>query len=219
MPLVVLMVFIYIFLEKIGKLETNIMLCYVIHLAVLHIFLGITKLFHHKLNGEQFLCNIFTYLFYYSIIGCFSWLLVMCSDIYWNLVFYRSILRMDSDEMTQNNIKRELEAKKRFHIYGLGAIGIPTVITFLLIILDIYFKSDDFYYCVRFQFEASKASFDYSFAPFLIIMSCGMILYAHTNTQFRDVVKIATNSSIMSTNNKHQMKLKLDHETKRFTHF
>lgn len=190
------------------------MLCYVVHLALLHVCLGITKLLRHVLNGEGFWCNTITYLFYYCIIACFSWLLLMCVDIYCNLAFYEKILKMESEEMIQNNIKRELEAKRRFLLYVLCTIGIPIVITVILIIIDIFYKSADFYYCLRFQFEPNKAHFDYSFVPFLIIVSGAMILYAQTNSRFRDVINVASNNNRMSSSTKNQMKTKMDHEKK-----
>lgn len=215
-PLIILMVFIYIFVEKIGKIETNIMLCYIVHLAVLHVCLAITKLFHHKLNGQRFFCNHFTYVFYYSIISCFSWLLLMCLDVFGNLKFCKVILRMESEEMTQNNIQRELLANKRFFIYGLITMGSSIVATIIIILLDLKFKPDDYYYCLRFQFEADKSHFDYSFVPFLIVVACAMIIYSLTNTQFPEVSRAASSDLNMSSSNKNHMKAKIEHESKRF---
>lgn len=210
------MVFIYVFVEKIGKIETNIMLCYIVHLAVLHICLAITKLFHHKLNGQRFLCGHFTYLFYYSIISCFSWLLLMCLDVFGNLKFCKTILRMNSgDEMTQTNIQREMLANKRFFIYGSVTMGCSILATVIIFLLDLKYRGDDYYYCLRFQFEADKSHFDYSFVPFIIVVSCAMILYALTNTTFPEVARAASNDLNMSSSNKNHMKAKIDHETKR----
>lgn len=186
-------IFVYIFLDKIGKDQTKYLLFYVIHLVLLHVCLAVTKIFMNELNNSNF-CNPITYASYYSLLACFAWLITLCHNVRRSLSF-ASDVSVESGASLQGGKVKHQEAQERFYFYCLFALGLPTIITILISVIDTAIDAKDFGQCSRLQYSEKAIKFDYVFLPIAIIMTCGILLYAETKSQLARTIQTVINIS------------------------
>lgn len=160
-------------------------MCYIFHLVLLHVSFAVPKLARHEL--PHFLtgtpCNILKYLSYYSILACFAWLCVMCHSVRMKVHKCRKAINSTNNEANANEVQisHHITDIKAFYYYCLIALGLCVITTIAVVTLDYYQKPIDLYYCVRLQMDTKN----FVFAPVLVIMTCGILLYIQTNLQLR----------------------------------
>lgn len=141
--------------------------------------------------NESELCDSMTYASYYSLLGCFSWLCVICHNVGRNLNFKAAKSLESGAPLQGGNLKQD--AKERFYFYCLIALGVPTIITIIISIIDKFIGAADFKQCLRLQHEIKSLKYDYVYLPIAIAMTCGIIFYYQTKSRLSQTIKTVTN--------------------------
>lgn len=189
-PCILMTIFVYIFFGKIGKNQTKFLLFYVIHLVLLHVCLAVTKIFMNEINDSKF-CDLMTYASYYSLFGCFSWLCVICHNI-WRKLNFKAAKSLEIGAPLQGGSSKK-NVEEQFYFYCLIALGVPAIITIIISIIDTLIGVEDFQQCQRLQHEMKSLKFDYVYLPIAIAMTCGIIFYSRTKSQLSQTIKTVTN--------------------------
>lgn len=171
-PCSLMIIFAYIFIGKIGEMHTKYFLSYIAKLICLHALLAIPKLAHYKLAYMNITCKLVSYVSYYFILVCFSWLSVMCLFVRRNICYYRKLLKSTNVKVA---INKQTEVN-RFMASWIIAHGFSLFTTALVATGDIYLSPDELHYCMRLQDDSRN----YVFAPVLLVMAFGTFCYAQT---------------------------------------
>ncbi|KAG5676842.1 hypothetical protein PVAND_006649 [Polypedilum vanderplanki] len=115
---------VYIFLPKLLNLHGKTVVCHVIALFIGYSFLSIIQF-----NTEVMppFCMLIAFIVYFGLFSAFSWLNVMCLDIYWTFGSVRA----------SHSIRRTKEMKK-FVYYSAYAWGVPFIMTIFTYMIDFY---------------------------------------------------------------------------------
>lgn len=183
----------FTFYEKVGKTQKKYFAFFLVNLATLHICLAATKLIPYELRTQTTLCAVFSYASYYSLAACFSWLYVMCNDVFYSV----NILRHPDEEAPRKC------STIRLWMYNLCAVSLPVLITVMVYILDEKLGSTSFQRCTRLRSDMKKPQLYYVFTPILAIVMCGIILFAQTKMRIQSIVREAEKSQMISTSQVH----------------
>lgn len=184
---------VFTFYERVGETQKKYFAFYLVNLATLHICLAITKLIPYELKTQPLACAAFSYASYYSLVACFSWLYVMCNDVFYSINKLRN-----SDEDAPRNC-----SSIRLWMYNLCAVGLPVLITVMVYIGDQHLGSTNFQRCTRLRSDMKKPQLYYVFTPILAIVMCGIILFAQTKMRIQTIVREAEKSQSISTSEVH----------------
>ncbi|XP_020285009.1 G-protein coupled receptor Mth2 [Pseudomyrmex gracilis] len=114
---------VYACLPSLRNLHGKTLMCYVSSLLSAYICLAIT--YQINANDAPITCKVVAYTMLFSFLSAFSWLNVMCFDIWWTFGVQRG-----------STIARARGHKKRFLLYCLNAWGLSFVLSSLTIFAD-----------------------------------------------------------------------------------
>lgn len=80
-PFLVLTLLIYGFIKELRNLHGKCLMCYVFGLISLYLSFALIQLYHDEIMDTKY-CAWTGYIAYVSVLICFSWLNVMCYDIW-----------------------------------------------------------------------------------------------------------------------------------------
>ncbi|KAL7044183.1 hypothetical protein ACKWTF_001819 [Chironomus riparius] len=115
---------VYIFLPKLLNLHGKTVVCHVLSLFIGYAFLSGVQ-FSTTVKYEN--CVLIAFIIYFGLLSAFSWLNIMCLDIYWTFGSVRA----------SQGIRRTKEMK-RFVYYSLYAWGFPFLMTIFTSMMNIY---------------------------------------------------------------------------------
>ncbi|XP_077287960.1 G-protein coupled receptor Mth2-like [Arctopsyche grandis] len=114
---------VYIVLPSLQNLHGKTIMC---HLAAMLIaFSCMARVQWDEVPPEY--CGIYGYVIHFSLLSAFSWLNVMCFDIWWTFGTIRTVQMMKPSKVWM-----------WFFIYSLYAWGVPTILTIFTLLVDIY---------------------------------------------------------------------------------
>ncbi|CAO1344995.1 unnamed protein product [Diamesa tonsa] len=115
---------VYICLPKLLNLHGKTLVCHVISLFVAYASLSTVQM---TTEVKPSFCKLIAFTVYFSFLSAFSWLNVMCFDIWWTFGSLRIVHGM-----------RRTTEMKRFIIYSIYAWGFPLIMSIVTFMVDFY---------------------------------------------------------------------------------
>lgn len=81
-PFLVITFLVYACISELRNLHGKALMCYLVGLIFLYLSFSLIQLNHEKIREISWLCTSVGYIAFISVLVCFSWLNVMCYDIY-----------------------------------------------------------------------------------------------------------------------------------------
>ncbi|XP_069688377.1 G-protein coupled receptor Mth2-like isoform X2 [Periplaneta americana] len=166
---------VYACLPSLQNLHGKTLMCHVASLFSAYVCLSVAQLGGEDL--ELFVCVTVGYCILFTFLAAFSWLNIMCFDIWWTFGVIRS-KRLGAGSRKQRECRR-------FAVYSLYAWGLPSVLTALTAAMDVLdlspptLKPDmGVHYCWFSKMTYGIAV--YFFGPVVPMITCNVVLFVLT---------------------------------------
>ncbi|PSN54243.1 hypothetical protein C0J52_09245 [Blattella germanica] len=118
---------VYASLPNLQNLHGKTLMCHVASLFSAYVCLTMAQLGTHSF--KDIACAAVGYCILFTFLAAFSWLNVMCFDIWWTFGVVRSL--------REGSVTRKQREKRRFLMYSVYAWGVPSALTILTVLIDI----------------------------------------------------------------------------------
>ena len=181
-PCILGIIFVYIFVGKIGSYQTEFIMSYIFHLAILHICLACIQLNHNDLSEKKVAATILSYLSYYAFLACLSWLYVCCFDIFYIMKTYRQKFIVKHGTNRAN-------FKANIVVYYLVAFAVPIILTLIIAgimhIFNVDSKKNHDSTKILFELKNGEKNqeFEFVLVPLFLMLGLGIIIFVMTKIQ------------------------------------
>ncbi|KDR13486.1 G-protein coupled receptor Mth2, partial [Zootermopsis nevadensis] len=166
---------VYACLPSLQNLHGKTLMCHVVSLFAAYVCLSVAQLSGEDL--DLFICAAVGYCILFTFLAAFSWLNIMCFDIWWTFGVIRS--------MGQGAGTRKQRERRRFIVYSIYAWGVPSALTAITAAVDVWdlspavLKPDmGVYYCWFSKMTYGIAV--YFFGPVSPMITCNVVLFVLT---------------------------------------
>lgn len=193
------MFFVFVYLERIGKKHRKIIWFYLVELVLIHVCIVFIQIYHNGFEAPKLAYEALKYVFYFNVIGCFSWLYMLNDDVWRTLKYYKKTPDMAFDDLMQTTLTEE--EKNRIWKYYLFGFGIPVILTTVAVALN---QSED---DIKFSWsEPIKNYFNSTFAlvfvllPVAVLFIYGLIRFGQTLFYVRRMIAKESDAIIHEIN-------------------
>lgn len=183
---------IYALIPELRNLHGKCLMCYVVALALLFGFLSTVQLDKSLFLIGSRNCTLVGYLLYFSVILSFTWLTIMCYDIF----------RTYKEGITA---KYRGEESKIFSIYCILGLCIPSFLTLIVFLIDTthilhekYLPKFGVKRCWTVDSKLIEAIYVYT--PISVMMLINIALFLHTANKIRHAKKSTVDGAQHSRN-------------------
>lgn len=192
MPSLLLLGFVFLYFEKVGKKHRLIIWSYLVELVLIHVCIVFIQLYHNGFEAPKFVYEALKYVFYFSVIGCFSWLYMLNDDVWQTLRFYKRSPRVAYDSLFQDSLDKD--QKRRFQLYYAFGFGIPSFLTGLACVITNFAMEKVEKQTPRFvwseKYILDSSAFNFVLLPIGVLIVYGVIRFGQTLLYVRKIMNM-----------------------------